>query len=97
MQGSKLYVGNLSYNATNDGLKELFAEHGTVVDVNIIAGKGFGFVQMSTSDEAEKVQTALNGMEYQQRQLRIDAARPREERPARNTDGSYLTGSYRRS
>ena len=54
MQGSKLYVGNLSYSITNEQLEELFAEQGTVNSVNVIEGKGFGFVEMSSPEEAEK-------------------------------------------
>ena len=54
MQGSKLYVGNLNYSVTDDMLKELFSEHGEVKEVNIIEGRGFGFVEMSSSAEAEK-------------------------------------------
>ena len=50
MQGSKLYVGNLNYAVTNDQLAELFAQHGEIKSVNIIEGKGFGFVEFSTSE-----------------------------------------------
>ena len=60
MQGSKVYVGNLNYSVTNEQLEELFANHGTVKSVNIIEGKGFGFVEMSSSEEAEAAKTALN-------------------------------------
>lgn len=76
MQGSKLYVGNLSYSTTNDQLKELFSKHGQVVEVNIIEGKGFGFVEMSSPSEAEKVKQALDGFEFEGRTLKIDEARP---------------------
>ena len=51
MQGSKLYVGNLSYSATSEQLEELFANHGEVKNVNIIEGRGFGFVEMSSQSE----------------------------------------------
>ncbi len=82
MQNSKLYVGNLNYSVTNDELQTLFAEHGNVVSVNIIDGKGFGFVEMSNVEEAEKVKDALNGTEFKGRTLRIDEARP----PRRNNN-----------
>jgi RNA recognition motif-containing protein len=54
MQGNKLYVGNLNYAVTDEQLQTLFANYGEVRDVRIISGKGFGFVEMSSNDEAEK-------------------------------------------
>ncbi|MCD6129842.1 MAG: RNA-binding protein [Deltaproteobacteria bacterium] len=86
MQGSKLYVGNLTYSVDNEQLKELFASHGEVKQVNVIEGKGFGFVEMSSPEEAEKAKEALNGTEFSGRTLRIDEARPPRERSSR---GSY--------
>jgi len=76
MQGSKLYVGNLKYSVTNDELKELFSSYGEVKSVNIIEGKGFGFVEMSSPEEAEKVKDALNNTDFVGRPLKIDEARP---------------------
>lgn len=76
MQGSKLYVGNLDYNITDEQLQELFSKHGTVEQVNIILNKGFGFVQMSTQEEAEKAKKELNGQEFEGRTLKVDEARP---------------------
>ena len=76
MQGSKLYVGNLSYSTTREGLSELFSEHGEVQNVNIIEGKGFGFVEMSSIEEAESAKEALNGAEFAGRTLKVDEARP---------------------
>ncbi len=84
MQGSKLYVGNLSYSVSNTQLEELFKEYGQVREVNIIEGKGFGFVEMSSSDEAEKAKNALDGSEFVGRTLRVDEAQPRKERPRRD-------------
>ena len=80
MQGSKLYVGNFVYATTDDQLRELFAEYGEVVDVNIIGNKGFGFVEMSSSEEAEAAKEALDGTEVQGRTLRVDEARPKKPR-----------------
>jgi len=80
MQGSKLYVGNFVYATTDDQLKELFAEYGEVVEVNIIGNKGFGFVEMSSSEEAEAAKEALDGTEIQGRTLRVDEARPKKPR-----------------
>ena len=76
MQGSKLYVGNLGYTVTNEQLQELFSNHGEVKQVNIIEGKGFGFVEMSNSEEAEKAKEGLNGTDFEGRSLRVDEARP---------------------
>jgi RNA recognition motif-containing protein len=84
MQGSKLYVGNLSYSVNNTQLEELFKGYGEVREVNIIEGKGFGFVEMSSSDEAEKAKDALDGSEFVGRTLRVDEARPRKDRPRRD-------------
>ncbi|MCK5427393.1 MAG: RNA-binding protein [Thermodesulfovibrionia bacterium] len=76
MEGSKLYVGNLGYAVTNEQLKELFSNYGEVVQVNIIEGKGFGFVEMSDSTEAEKAREVLNGSDFEGRTLKVDEAKP---------------------
>ncbi len=83
MQGSKLYVGNLNYSVTDKELKELFSNHGEVKEVNIIEGKGFGFVEMSNQAEAEKAKEELNGYEFKGRTLKVDKARPRRTRQNR--------------
>lgn len=80
MEGKKLYVGNLNYTVTNDELTELFSEYGEVQQVNIIEGKGFGFVEMASPAEAQKAQEALNNTEFRGRTLRIDEARPPQNR-----------------
>ena len=97
MQGSKLYVGNLSYNVTNEELSDLFSSHGTVVEAKIIEGKGFGFVEMSSSSEAENAKEALNGTEFKERTLKVDEAQPRENKPRRdfNRGGGPRGGSRR--
>jgi RNA recognition motif-containing protein len=84
MQGSKLYVGNLNYSVTSEELTELFADHGEVVNVNIIEGKGFGFVEMSSQVEAEQAKTALNGTEFKGRTMKVDEARPPKDRQRRD-------------
>ena len=84
MQGSKLYVGNLNYSVTSEELTELFADHGEVVNVNIIEGKGFGFVEMSNQAEAEQAKVALDGAEFKGRTLKVDEARPPKDRQRRN-------------
>jgi RNA recognition motif-containing protein len=81
MRGSKLYVGNIGYTVTKEELETLFSEHGQVKDIRIIEGKGFGFVEMSNSAEAEKAQEALNGADFKGYTLKIDEARPPKTRP----------------
>ncbi len=83
MQGSKLYVGNLSYSVVNDELEVLFSSYGEVKEVKIIEGKGFGFVEMDNQAEAEKAREALNGSDYKERALRVDEARPPRNRQRR--------------
>ena len=77
MHGSKLFVGNISYSASEQQLKDLFAQHGTVVDIRIIGDKGFGFVEMSSQSEAENAKNALDGFNLEGRNLRVDEARPK--------------------
>jgi RNA recognition motif-containing protein len=84
--GSKLYVGNLSYNVTNSDLEQLCSAHGTVQSAEVIQdrdtgrSKGFGFVQMGSDAEAQAVISALNGQEHDGRALTVNEAKPREER-----------------
>ena len=89
MQVSKLYVGNLSYSVTSEQLKELFSNHGQVNDVRIIDGKGFGFVEMSSIDEAESAKNALDGSEYEGRTMKVDEARPKREDNNRRNNYRY--------
>jgi RNA recognition motif-containing protein len=84
MQGTKLYVGNLSYSVTSEELEELFSSHGEVRQVNIIEGKGFGFVEMSSQSEAEEAKEALNGTDFRGRTIRVDEARPPKKRQSRD-------------
>ncbi len=93
MQGSKLYVGNLSYSVTNEQLEELFANQGTVNSVNIIEGKGFGFVEMSSAEEAQSAMDALNNTEFVGRPLKIDEARP--QKPRRDFSDNRNRRDYR--
>src|SRR5271154_6974690 len=85
--GSKLYVGNLSYNTTATELEQLCASHGTVQSAEVISdretgrSKGFGFVQMGSDEEAQAAITALNGHEMDGRALTVNEAKPREDRP----------------
>ncbi len=80
--GKKLYVGNLSYDTEQSALENLFAEHGTVESVNIITdratgqSKGFGFVEMSSDEEAESAITALDGQDCDGRTIKVNEAKP---------------------
>lgn len=85
---AKIYVGNLSYETTEQELQELFMQAGTVVSVALIKepgtnrSKGFAFVEMSSQSEVQKAISLFNGYMLRDRPLTVNAARPREERPA---------------
>jgi cold-inducible RNA-binding protein len=82
---TKLFVGNLSFNTTENDLQDAFAAHGTVTEANLVtdrmSGKprGFAFVTMATPEEAQKAIDALNGASLDGRALTVNIARPREE------------------
>jgi RNA recognition motif-containing protein len=92
----KLYVGNLTYDTTEDNLVELFSEYGEVLSAQIIIdrdtnrSKGFGFVEMS--DGADEAATALNGQDFRGRNLTVNEARPREDRGGGGGRGGYGGG-----
>ena len=91
---SKLYVGNLSYSTTEDDLRTLFAEAGTVASVALIKdrdtgqSKGFAFVEMSNQVEAEKAISMFNGRMLGERELKVNLARPREDRAGGRRGGN---------
>ncbi len=96
MTNAKLYVGNLNYQATEEQVKDLFANYGDVNEVNIIDGKGFGFVQMANAEDAEKAKNELNSTEFMGRTIRVDNAKPKRNnrnnnfrRNNFNREGSY--------
>ncbi len=84
---TKLFVGNLSFNTTENDLQEAFGAFGTVVEGNLMMdrmsgrSRGFGFVTMSTPEEAQKAIEAMNGAQLADRALTVNIARPKEERP----------------
>lgn len=97
MKGSKLYVGNLSYSVNKEQLEELFSNYGEVMQVNIIEGKGFGFVEMSNQSEALKAKEALNGSEFGGRNLRVNEALPSRPKSGQRRDfGGGQRGGYQR-
>ncbi len=86
---TNIYVGNLSYHMTDDQLRDAFAEFGTVNSARIIMdrdtgrSKGFGFVEMENDGEAQEAITKMDGQEIDGRPVKVNEARPREERPRR--------------
>jgi RNA recognition motif-containing protein len=96
--GSKLYVGNLPYTATSTDLEQLFGQHGAVQSAEVISdretgrSKGFGFVQMGSDDEAQAAIAALNGQDFGGRNLTVNEAKPREDRPRGGGGGGYGGG-----
>ena len=96
--GSKLYVGNLSYNVTSQDLESMFSAHGTVKSAELISdrdtgrSKGFGFVQMGSDAEAQAAIAALNGQQNNGRALTVNEAKPREDRPRGGGGGGGYGG-----
>ena len=86
----KLYVGGLPFSVTDEQLEELFAQHGTVESARVISdrftgkSRGFGFVELSSEDEAQKAMDALNGTQLEGRTITVNEARQRENRPNRD-------------
>jgi RNA recognition motif-containing protein len=91
----KLYVGNLSYNTTEDALRNLFSEFGSVASAKIIFdretgnSKGFGFIEMGTDDEAGSAIAGTNGREFEGRQLRVNEAMDKPRRDRGGSGGGY--------
>lgn len=106
----KLYVGNLPYSTTDADLTQLFAEYGTVVSASVISdretgrSKGFGFVEIEEEDKAKAAIEALNGKDFGGRNIVVNEARPREDKPRReggfggdrggNNGGSFRQRSW---
>jgi RNA recognition motif-containing protein len=96
---TKLFVGNLSFDTTENDLQDAFAAHGAVVEANLMMDRatgrprGFAFITMSTPEEAQKAITAMNGKDFGGRTLTVNLARPREERPGGGGGGGG--GGYR--
>src|SRR5439155_5206109 len=101
---TKLYVGNLSYDVTENDLRDMLSQHGPVNEVNVIMDKvtgrarGFAFATMNTEEAAKAAILALNGKDWKGRALTVNEARPREERPggSRGYGGGGGGGGYSR-
>jgi RNA recognition motif-containing protein len=98
---NKLYVGNLSFNTTENDLKDAFAAHGSVLEAKLMTdretgrARGFGFVTMSTADEAQNAIAQLNGASIDGRALTVNVAKPREERGGGGERREYGGGRSR--
>jgi RNA recognition motif-containing protein len=86
MTSKKLYVGNLNYKTTEEKLKEVFSQYGEVASVNILQGRGFGFVEMATPEGAEEAKDKLNSSDLEGRKIIVNEARPRTDRPRERRD-----------
>lgn len=99
---AKLYVGNLSYDTTENNLRELFGQAGAIRQISLITDKysgqpkGFGFVEMETQADAEKAIRMFNEQELDGRRIVVNIARPREERGGYRSSGGYRSNSRRR-
>jgi uncharacterized membrane protein YgcG len=99
LMGKKLYVGNLSFDVRDGDLEALFAQHGGVASAEVISdrdsgrSKGFGFVEMESEEAAQTAINALHDREYKGRNLTVNEARPKEDRP-RGNSGGYGGGGY---
>jgi cold-inducible RNA-binding protein len=100
---SKLFVGNLSFDITENDLQDAFAAHGTVTETNLMMDRatgrprGFGFITMSTPEEAQKAIAALNGAQLGGRALTVNVAKPREERSGGGRREFRVSGDSGRS
>jgi RNA recognition motif-containing protein len=93
--GRKLYVGNLPFSVDSSALERMFSEYGTVESATVVSdresgrSRGFGFVEMSSAEEAEAAINALNGQEHSGRALTVNEAKPREDRPRGASGGGF--------
>ena len=91
--GKRVYVGNLSYNTTEGALRTLFAEYGEIESVNVITDrdtgrpKGFAFVEMATDQAAQAAISALNGKSVDDREIKVNEAKPQADRDRRSDGG----------
>lgn len=97
---TKLFVGKLSFNTTNESLQALFSQYGTVVSATVITdrdsnrSKGFGFVEMEDQADAQKAISALDGTVFEDQTIVVNVARPKEDRP--QSRGDFRGGFQRR-
>lgn len=89
----KLFVGNLSYQLTEDELRQTFQGYGNIKEVKLIQNKGFGFVEFDSSESAQKALEELNGRELKGRKMRVELAKPRENGQNRKRNFRQYSGS----
>jgi len=95
---TKLYVGNLSFDVTENDLQDAFSKHGPVTEVSLVVDKisqrprGFAFVTMESKEGADAATKALNGSEWHGRRMTVNEARPREDRPRGGSGGGGYSG-----
>ncbi len=100
--GSKLYVGNLSFDTTDQDLEQSFSEHGEIASAIVVKdrytdkSRGFGFVEFAQEADAKKAKEAMNGKELSGRALKVDEANPPRERSRNSGGGGNGGGSYNR-
>jgi RNA recognition motif-containing protein len=103
MKETRLFIGNLSYNTTEDDLRNLFAEAGAITSVNLMMDKftgksrGFAFMEMGTPEEAAKAIELFHGKDLHERALTVNIARPREDRPPSRGGAREYRGGARES
>jgi len=96
----KLYVGNLAFQTSSDDLQQLFSQAGTVESASVVEdretgrSRGFGFVEMATSEDGQKAIEQFNGKEFNGRNLNVNEARPREDRGGRGGGGGGRGGGF---
>ena len=99
---TKLFVGRLSFDTTDDSLRDGFAQYGTVASAQVVfdrttnRSKGFGFVEMENDAEAQAAIAALNDKEFEGRTIVVNVARPREDRPQNSGGGNGFRGGFQR-
>jgi RNA recognition motif-containing protein len=97
----KLFIGGLSFNTSSEGLRQFFSQAGTVVSANVVTdqltgrSRGFGFVEMSTTEEAQQAVSQLNGRDLDGRSLKVEVARPKGESGGRRDDRGGGRGGAR--
>jgi len=97
----KLFVGGIAFATTDEGLREFFAQSGTVLSATVVMdqgtgrSRGFGFVEMATAEEAQKAVTGLNGRELDGRRLNVDIAKPKASGPREGDFGGRRRDGWR--
>jgi RNA recognition motif-containing protein len=93
---TKLFVGNLSYQLTEEEFKNVFQPYGNIKSLRLLTNKGFGFVEYETSEEAQKAIENLNGKELKGRPMRVEVAKPREEGLKSSSNNKFRTRGFSR-